>query len=65
MTDKRIFAAVPQGRLTEARLYLGDTDFEIHSFDHPLGSLASAVAAQDGKTNGNEDSAGIIPVADD
>ena len=65
MTTNRIFAAVPQGALTESRLYLGDSDFEIHSFEHPLGTLACAFVACEDKPNGNEDSAGIIPVADD
>jgi len=64
-TDKPDFAAQPRGPLTEARLYLGDSDVEIESFDHPMGSLATAVVACQGKNNGNEDSAGIVPVAND
>jgi len=43
VTDKPRFEAEHQGPLTEARLYVGDSDIEIHSFDHPLGSLAVAV----------------------
>lgn len=65
MTDKRIFDALHQGALTEARLYLGDSDFDIHNFEHPLGSLAVAVAACEDKASGNEDSAALVPVADD
>lgn len=65
MTDKPNFEAVPQGPLTEARLYLGDSDFVIQSFEHPLGTLATAVVACADKPNGNEDSAAIIPIADD
>jgi serine/threonine protein phosphatase PrpC len=65
VTDKPTFDAIDQGSLTEASLYLGDSEFEIHSFDHPLGTLAIAIAACDGKPNGNEDSAGVVPVADD
>ncbi len=65
MTDKPDFAEQSQGPLTEARLYLGDADFEIHSHEHPLGSLAVAIVACKGKSNGNEDSAGIVPIGDD
>jgi serine/threonine protein phosphatase PrpC len=65
VTDKPTFEAIPQGSLTKASLYLGDSDFEIHSFEHPLGTLAIAIAACDGKPNGNEDSAGVVPVAED
>ena len=65
MTDKTTYEAEYQGRLTEPRLYVGESDSEIHSFDHPLGALAIANIACEGKTSGNEDSAAIVPVADD
>jgi serine/threonine protein phosphatase PrpC len=65
VTDQANFNAIPQGPLTEARLYLGEADSEIHHWEHPLGSLAIAIVACRDKTNGNEDSAAIIPVAND
>jgi serine/threonine protein phosphatase PrpC len=65
VTDKQIFEAIHQGTLTGERLYLGDADLVIHSFDHPLGSIAVAIAAGEGKPGANEDSAGIFSVADD
>jgi serine/threonine protein phosphatase PrpC len=65
VTDKPTFEAMHLGSLEDASLYLGDSDFEIHSFEHPLGTLAVAIAACDGKPNSNEDSAGIVPVAND
>lgn len=65
MTDKPTFEAMHLGSLEDASLYLGDSDFEIHSFEHPLGTLAVAMAACDRKPNSNEDSAGIVPVAND
>jgi serine/threonine protein phosphatase PrpC len=65
VTDKPPFESIPQGSLKDASLYLGDSDFAIHSFEHPLGTLAVAIAACDGKPNGNEDSAGVVPVAND
>ncbi|MGI9291843.1 MAG: PP2C family protein-serine/threonine phosphatase [Gammaproteobacteria bacterium] len=65
MTDKPTYEAKDQGRLTEPRLYVGDSDIEIHSFEHPLGTLAAAVIACEGKTTGGEDSAALLPVADE
>jgi serine/threonine protein phosphatase PrpC len=65
VTDKPTFEAMHLGSLEDASLYLGDSDFEIHSFEHPLGTLAVAMAACDRKPNSNEDSAGIVPVAKD
>lgn len=65
MTDKRTYTAVPQGQLTEARLFLGDADFQIHSFEHPLGDLAASMVACKDKPNGCEDSAALIPIAND
>jgi serine/threonine protein phosphatase PrpC len=65
VTEKPAFEANSQGPLDKARLYLGDSDFEIHTYEHPLGSIAVAIVACENKSNGNEDSAGIIPVADD
>ena len=54
-----------QGTLTEARLYTGEADLEIHSFDTPLGSLAIAIAACAEKSGANEDSAALIPIDGD
>jgi serine/threonine protein phosphatase PrpC len=54
-----------QGTLNEARLYTGDADLEIHSFDTPLGSLAIAIAACAEKSGANEDAAALIPVNGD
>jgi serine/threonine protein phosphatase PrpC len=65
VTDKPRFEAEHQGPLTEARLYVGDSDIEIHSFDHPLGSLAIAVVACEGKNGRGEDSAALVPMAND
>ena len=65
MTDKPTFVAEHQGPLTETRLYVGDSDIEIHSFDHPLGALAVAIVACEGKSGGGEDSAALVPAADD
>ncbi|MCP4001125.1 MAG: serine/threonine-protein phosphatase [Gammaproteobacteria bacterium] len=65
MTDKPTCEATHLGPLEDASLYLGDSNFVINSFEHPLGTLAVAIAACDGKPNGNEDSAGIVPVAND
>jgi serine/threonine protein phosphatase PrpC len=65
VTDETKFEAEAQGPLNEARLYVGDSDFEIHSWEHPLGSIAIAIVALEGKPNGNEDSAALLPVADD
>ncbi len=65
MTDKPTFDATHQGPLTDARLYFGDADLEIHSFDHPLGAVAIAIAACSDKPGGNEDSAALVPIAND
>ena len=51
--------------LSEARLYTGDSDFEIHSFDTPLGTLAIVIAACAEKPGPNEDSAALIPINGD
>ena len=53
------------GALDQARLYLGDSPVDIHSFAHPLGNLTIGIIAGPGKTNGNEDSAALITMADD
>jgi len=65
VTDNPTFDATHQGPLTDARLYVGDTDLEIHSFDHPLGAVAIAIAACADKQGGNEDSAALVPIAND
>lgn len=51
--------------LTEARLYTGESDLDIHSFETPLGSLAIAIAACADKPGANEDSAALIPINGD
>ena len=53
-----------QGALTGARLYTGDDDLAIHSFETPLGNLAIAIAACAEKAGPNEDSAALIPLND-
>ena len=53
-----------QGALTKARLYTGDDDLAIHSFDTPHGNLAIAIAACAEKSGPNEDSAALIPLND-
>ena len=64
MTDKPNAGLTAQGPLTKARLYTGDDDLVIHSFDTPLGSLAIAIAACAEKSGPNEDSAALIPLSD-
>lgn len=65
MTEPSSDEAVHQGTLNEARLYTGDVDLEIHSFDTPLGTLAIAIAACAEKSGANEDAAALIPVNGD
>ena len=65
MADKQSFDALHMGALDQARLYLGDSPVDIHSFAHPLGNLTIGIIAGPGKTNGNEDSAALITMADD
>jgi serine/threonine protein phosphatase PrpC len=65
VTDKPTFDAIHQGPLTDARLYFGDADLEIHSFEHSLGAVAIAIAAGADKPGGNEDSAALVPIAND
>lgn len=65
MTDEQTVEAQHLGTLSEARLYTGDADLEIHSFDTPLGAVAIAIVACAEKEGANEDSAALIPVTDD
>lgn len=65
MTDTPTFVATPQGALSDARLYLGENNLDIHSFDTPLGTLAIAIAVSADKTTSNEDSAALIPINGD
>jgi len=65
VTDEPIDEAIHQGTLTEARLYTGDSDLEIHDFDTPLGTIAIAIAACAEKPGANEDSAALIPINGD
>jgi serine/threonine protein phosphatase PrpC len=65
VTEEASEAVQHQGALTQARLYTGDADLEIHAFDTALGTVAIAIAACAEKTGANEDSAAIIPVNGD
>jgi serine/threonine protein phosphatase PrpC len=56
---------IHQGTLANARLYTGDADLEIHSFDTALGTVAIAIAACAEKSGANEDAAALIPVDGD
>jgi serine/threonine protein phosphatase PrpC len=65
VTDKPTDEVTHQGTLGEARLYTGDSDLEIHSFDTPLGTIAIVIAACAEKSGANEDSAALIPINGD
>jgi serine/threonine protein phosphatase PrpC len=65
VTDETTDAVIDQGVLAEARLYTGDADVEIHSFESPLGSIAIAITACAEKSGANEDAAAIIPINND
>jgi serine/threonine protein phosphatase PrpC len=65
VTDTPTFVATHQGALADARLYLGENNLDIHSFDSPFGTLAIAIAVSTDKTTPNEDSAALIPVNGD
>jgi serine/threonine protein phosphatase PrpC len=65
VTDIPTDEAIHQGTLAEARLYTGEADLEIHSFDTPLGTIAIIIAACAEKPGANEDSAALIPINDD
>jgi serine/threonine protein phosphatase PrpC len=65
VTNETTDALIDQGVLTDARLYTGESDVEIHSFESPLGSIAIAIAACAEKSGANEDAAAIIPLNSD
>jgi serine/threonine protein phosphatase PrpC len=64
VTEKLNVGLTEQGALTKARLYTGEDNLAIHSFETPLGSLAIAIAACAEKSGPNEDSAALIPLSD-
>ena len=65
MTELATDKAQDRGALATARLYIGESDIEIHSFESPLGSIAIAIAACAEKPGANEDAAALIPINDE
>ena len=67
MDDKSQPTVTHQGALSEARLYGGNFDSEttllLHSYDHPNGDLAVGIARSPDKITPIEDSAAVVPLA--
>jgi serine/threonine protein phosphatase PrpC len=67
MTDEAILSVVHQGQLEQAQLYGGsfntDSKVLIHSFASKAGEIAVAVATGPDKTGPIEDSAAVMPIA--
>ena len=65
MADRVLPDLAHRGLLQAARLYVGNADAELDVFHTSLGEVAVSTIADGQKSGPNEDSAAIVPVAED